>query len=234
MNVMGRPSGRPKKGVHIRGRLARLRGLRRGPLLFISVAVCIGAVAPGSASAGRDLTLQTAAGAIRGGGAIQLQSTDLSFATPVWNLECTTIELGAELTDNGAVKDLGQLTSGAFRGGEPGGACRTTSALGPAAITVGGIPGRLVFTDRGRAELEGVKKLTLLFSFLGAGGLECNFKISKLKGTFNPNGPLGLATQAQRFKTIGSLSAPVCPREANLSAGWSVSSAGETVEAHLG
>jgi len=210
------------------------RGFAWGSLVAVSLAVVLGALAPAPASAGKNLTLQTARGAVHGGGPIQLESSNLAFETPIWNLECATDELVAELIDNSATKDLGRLTSGAFRGGEAGGACRTSSALGPATVTLGGLPGPVVFTGKGRAELKGVRKVSLVFSFLGAGGIECDFQISKLKGTFTPGGPLALATEAQRFKAQGSLSAPACPRGATLSADWTVTSEGEAVEAVLG
>ncbi|HUH82070.1 MAG TPA: hypothetical protein VLZ06_12165 [Solirubrobacteraceae bacterium] len=163
-----------------------------------------------------------------------MDDSNLTFATPVWNLECASTELAAELTGNGAVKDLGQLTSGTFRGTEPGNACRTSSSLGPAGVTLGGLPGPVAFTSKGRAELKGIKKVSLEFSFLGAGGIECTFQISKLKGTFTPSGRLQLATHGQRFKAKAPLNSPVCPREATLSADWTVSSGGEVVEARLG
>ncbi|HEX7609997.1 MAG TPA: hypothetical protein VF380_04915, partial [Solirubrobacteraceae bacterium] len=151
-------------------------------LLLIAV-LAVGIMAAGSASAAKEkpvVKLSTAAGPLVAGQEIRASSSDLVTVTAAGNLECSSNVLTGTLTINNAVKDKGSITSEASTGEEGGGACHTTTVLGPAVISATGFPWPLELNTKKQMTLKGTKKVIFTATFPAAGGVECNLEGSKI------------------------------------------------------
>lgn len=200
-----------------------LSGLLVGALCLLISAMAFGAKA--------GLTLKTAKGAVTTGQEIKAESTNLIFETSVGNLECSKNVISGPAGNNGSSKDKGSITAESSTGGEAGGACKTTTPLGAATITVEHLPWEDIFTSKGVNEAKG-KKVTFVSSFEG-GSVKCTFEASKVKSTFNIGGAVTITTSKQKFKANKKSSGSACPKEGTLTGTWAVTSGGETVESEV-
>jgi len=183
------------------------------------------------------LKLLTAEGLLGAGAEILASSTNLVLATSAGNIECTSSVLTGTLSTNKAGHDLGSATKDVSTGGEAEGKCKTTLALGAAAIESSAFPWPFAFTNEGQMIMKGTKKVTFTATFPASAGAKCTFEAITVTSTFTP-GKAGaptavvVTTASQPFKLAKGSNA-ACPTEGKLSGTFGVTSAGETVESEL-
>jgi hypothetical protein len=210
--------------------------------LSIVAVFAMSAVVASAASAKIVLTLKTSSGTLKAGDPIKADSSNLIFVTSAGNLECSENELTGTVTTNGEVKDKGSIAAEKSTGAEGGGACKTTTPLGPALIASSKLPWSLELLASGKGKVKG-KKVTFTSTFPAAGGAQCAFEASTVNTTFprlKPKkgekltfGPLILTTTAQKFKLNKKTSNAACPTEGKLSGEFSMTSAGKTIESEF-
>lgn len=177
------------------------------------------------------LKLVTAKGDLAVGAELKASSSDLVFVTSAGNLECSSNVLtGAITVNNNASKDKANITAESSTGEFEGGACKTTTPLGPALITASGLSWPAEFTNKGTSTLKGTKKVVFTSVFPLAGGAKCVYESAKVASTFTVGGATELTTSNQLFKYNKKLSNAACPTEGKLSGHFAVTSGGETVE----
>jgi len=185
----------------------------------------------GSASAKTVLTLKTKAGPLAPGAQLVAESGNLVFVTTTGNLECSSNVLTGTITTNASTKDKGTVTKEESTGLEGGGACKTTTGLGPATIVSSGFPWPIEYKTKGASSLKGTKKVVFTSTFVDAGGAKCTYEASKVASTINTTGVVTQTTTNQVFKANKKTSNAACPKEGKLSGSFKLFSGGEAVEA---
>ena len=199
------------------------------PLLAL-LAVAAFAVLPAMAAAAT-VTLHAGGVELPAGSPLVGESSNLVFKTAVGNLECSSNVISGELTSNKKTTIAGSIETGSFTGLEGGGACHTTTPLGPALITASGLPWPLTFKSNGTSTVKGTSAIVFTAFFPGA-GVTCVYKATKLAATFAFNeAPMIDTVTGQVFKWVKAESNPLCPTEGELSGEFAVTSGGEAVEA---
>lgn len=208
--------------------------------LSLVAVFAMAAVFAGTASAKGVLTLSTAAGPLAAGAPITASSSNLVFHTEAGNLECTSNVIEGTVSNNGAAKDLGSITSESSTGEIGfGSACNTTTPFGPAAVASSNLPWPDEFSAKGtNAVKKGAGKVAFTSTFILAEGASCTYESSKVSSTFVPGAAgspvaVELTTTKQVFKINKKTSNPACPKTGELSGTWAVTSAGETVSSEL-
>jgi hypothetical protein len=196
------------------------------------------AVAASSASAATRLVLKTSSGNLKAGDPVKGDSSNLIFATSAGNLECSENELTGSVTVNEAVKDKGTITGEKSTGAEGGGACKTTTPLGPALITAEHLPWSLELLSSGKAKVK-AKKVAFKSVFPAAGGAICTFEASTVNATFprlkpkkgqELEGPaLVITTTGQLFKLNKKVSNAACPESGKLTGDFALTSSGKAI-----
>ncbi|HEY1834345.1 MAG TPA: hypothetical protein VGG08_07910 [Solirubrobacteraceae bacterium] len=189
----------------------------------------------------KNLTLSTAAGALKAGSAISEFSSNLIFETSAGNLECEENELAGSLTNNDAKKVDGTITSETSQGNFMSipGACKT-SATGPVLIQSSDLPWKAVFTPKKTGEVKGGPKVIFTSTFLALEGPnnKCTFEATKVKDTMNVSvekEPVTVTTTKQTFKHAKKAKeqTSLCPTSGVLSGTFTGKSGGETLESQL-
>lgn len=202
--------------------------------LSLVAVFAMSAVVVSGASAAATLKLKTAgAGVLPVGAGLVASSSDLVFVTAAGNLECSSNVLTGTVALNSSSKDKGNITEESSTGEFEGGACKTTTPLGPALITASGLPWPTEFTTKGTSTVKGSKKVTFTSVFPLAGGAKCVYESAKVGSTFTVGGALTLTTSNQVFKVNKKTSNAACPTEGKLSGHFAVTSGGEPVETSL-
>src|ERR1700712_2995653 len=130
-----------------------MRRIRIVGLSAVAVLAMSAVVVP-AASAATTLTLKTAGkGALKAGDPVKGDSSNLIFVTSSGNLECSENELAGTVSVNGSTKDKGSITSEKSTGAEGGGACKTTTPLGPALITSEHLPWSIELLSSGNMKV---------------------------------------------------------------------------------
>lgn len=165
-------------------------------------------------------------------------ASDLALNTAIGDVECASNVLTGDLTANEGTKlDTVSFSEESSTGEEAEGDCRTTTGLGRAAVSAGGLPWQTELTTKGKTVIKGTKEVLMTVTLPEAGGAKCQFTSKKVTGSFTPGPageptPLKVAISEQRFtlnKKFGENS-PKCPTEAKLSATLAFTSELETVE----
>jgi len=203
--------------------------------LSLVAVFALAAVFAGSAFAkAQVLTLKTSAGPLAPGDELKAESSDLTFETTSGNLECSSNILTGTVSTNNAKKDEGKINTETSTGTEEGTNCKTTTALGPAAIVSEGLPWPVNYQSKGTSEVKkGTKKVTFTSTFPKAGGAKCTYEAAKVKSTFNTTGVITQTVTNQVFKVNKKTSNPACPTSGKLSGTFKLFSSGKPVEAEL-
>ncbi len=207
-----------------------MKRIRTTGLLSVAV-LALSAVLASSASA---VLFETAAGMYGTGGHIHLGMGNFALATARGTIECPNSVLNGTLLTNGGKTVKASITEASFTGEEEGGACKTSTGLGPAVITAKGFPWPEQFKSTGAAMFKGTKKVAFEVVFPAAGGASCTFESSKVAEAFTPGTPsepqpLVLSVPGQKFKLNKKTSNPACPTEGTMSGTINLSGEGETL-----
>jgi hypothetical protein len=200
--------------------------------LSVVAVFALTAVLAASASAKTVLTLKTAKGPLAAGAEIVAESSNLEFVTEAGALQCSSNILTGTIANNGGAKDKGEITKESSTGGEPGGACKTTTPLGYTNITSLHLPWSIEYTTKGTSSVKG-KKITFESVFPLAGGAICTYEAAKVASTFNTSGVITQTTTNQVFKVNKKVSNAACPKSGKLSGSFKLFSKGEAVSAEL-
>jgi len=201
--------------------------------LSLVAVFALAAMFASGASAKTVLTLKTAKGALAPGAQLVASSSNLVFVTSTGNLECSSNVLTGTVKVNGAAKDTGTVTEEASTGLEGGGACKTTTGLGPAVITSSGFPWPIEYKTTGASSIKGTKKIVFTSVFVDAGDATCVYEAAKVASKINTSGVVTQTTTNQVFKANKKTSNAACPKEGKLSGEFSLTSDGEVVSAEL-
>lgn len=205
----------------------------KGTAVLVVAALGVLGAGAGPASAKTTLTLKTAAGTLASGQPIVMSSSDIVWHTPSFKIECLDAQLEGALAGNSAAKDDLSFSSAAFVGEEIEGACRSSN-MGVAPFTTTGLPWKLALSDKGAAKMTATGKLGWSITLIGRpGDPKCSFEAKSVEGTVATDGVASITWSQALFEAIKKGNAAICPREADLSATWLLSSAGEAVEAEL-
>ena len=145
------------------------------------------------------------------------------------NTLCKSMVLSGTLTANAVKKSIFSVSEGTL-GGEEGGTC--ISELGPASITLSGLPWKAEFTAKGTVTIKGTKKVIATESVPSA-GVSCVYEAAKLSGGFETLLPAAVSIKEQSFKK-GKKSSGACPATARINAILNLTtSEGDQLEAEL-
>ena len=186
-----------------------------------------------TASKGKGVVVKTEKGVLGGGTPIEAVSHNAKLVTTAGNIECTAINLPGMLEETSASIDTGKFTAGAFSGEGEGGACSSTTGLGPAQVSAAGLPWSLSFSINGLVEVKGTSQVTVTSVFPTAGNATCIFESKALKGAFNVGGQMAISLSGQVLKRSKKGSNPACPSEGRLSGSFALNSEGQPIEASI-
>jgi hypothetical protein len=196
------------------------------------------AIVTSSASAeetGPKVTLLTEAGPLEKGDPLVAVSANLVWQNSAGNIECANETLSGTVKTNSKEKIENEIASFVWHGNEPGGLCKTTTALGPAEIEWTNVPWKFKLTNVGVAQLTtgiGTKTIRVVFTYPFAGGAKCMYTSNKVLMSFPLSEtpvPLSLTMNAQVFK-LETGSTAGCVTEAKLGGTFSTTSEGKAVD----
>jgi hypothetical protein len=207
--------------------------------IVVLALLAIGALMATTASAAKEkppLVLRTAKGVLKEKAEVKATSKNVVTTTTAGKVECTETVLTGEVTTNEKPKNILSYATATLTGAEAEKACKSSVAAGAAKVTASHVPWREELSAEGKAVLKGVaieedfangEKCVYTARAKGKSNVGAHEKPEAITQTFE-KGKLEL----KKHGTTGSET--TCPKEGELSGTFTLTSAGETVEAEKG
>jgi hypothetical protein len=170
------------------------------------------------------------------GAEVKVASTNTVVTNTAGNLECSEVAMTGTVKTNEAKNDELSLATVAWTGAEAEKECKSTSASGPAKITVIHAPWINALTDTGSTRIKASEKDPAIVEEFPKNSEKCEYYADSFKGKFKigkAGAPEAITETIEKLalKVQKRESTSTCPATAKLSGTFTVTSGTEAVEA---